>query len=94
MHSLDLYEEYRNARGEVALAKDKLLTIDTSSSQNCSKFGIHPNLPLLRDLYDDGEAIFLANIGVLTEPVTKDDYEDKTLTQLFAHNTSESDFKG
>jgi len=34
---------------------------------------------------------FFANVGVLFEPVTKDDWDEKTLTQLFAHNIQQRD---
>ena len=86
---IDLYTEYKNARGDIALAKEDLLTIDVNAtSQQCSKFGIHPNLPILQDLFNTSEAIFLTNIGVLTEPVDRENYRRKSLTQLFAHNAS------
>jgi uncharacterized protein (DUF1501 family) len=85
-----MYDEYKNVRGSIALEKDDLLPIDAeSSNQICSSFGIHPKLPVLKKLYDEKEAIFLAGIGVLTEPVNNQNYESKTKTQLFAHNTGQ-----
>jgi uncharacterized protein (DUF1501 family) len=85
-----MYDEYKNVRGPIALEKEDLLSIDAgSSNQICSSFGIHPKLPVLKKLYDEKEAIFLAGIGVLSEPVDKTNYESKTKTQLFAHNTGQ-----
>lgn len=81
-----MYEEYASVRGQIALSKDKLLTIDTNDDQVCNKFGLHPQLPVLQTLYEDEEALFFSNTGVLFEPVTKEDYAIKTTTQLFAHN--------
>ena len=73
----------------MGLPNTSLLPIDaSSSSQPCNMFGIHPNMPFLKNLYDEKDASFIAGIGVLTTPVTKNDYNDKTRTTLFAHNTS------
>ena len=53
----------------------------------CSTFGIHPNLPHLKSLYDGDDLLWVANMGVLQEPVTKENWRDKTgKTSLFAHN--------
>jgi len=83
----DMYEEYNKARGAVALSKQALLTIDSSASpQVCSTFGLHPDLPFLKTLYDEKDLLFVANAGVLTEPANRFTYKEKTKTQLFAHN--------
>lgn len=85
-----MYSEYKNVRGSVSIDKADLLPIDTASSnQVCDVFGVHPALPILKDIYDDGEAAFLAGIGVMSEPVSRENYMVKTKTELFAHNTSE-----
>ncbi len=85
---IDLYAQYEKVRGSVAIRKKDLLKIDASTSkQQCKKFGIHPSLPILKQLYDGGDALFLASIGVLTKFVTKDNYISDTGTLLFAHNT-------
>lgn len=82
------FPQYEIARGSVALSKSTLLQIDTSNSeQPCSTFGVHPQLPVLRDIYDDEELTFYANTGVLFEEVNQMNWETKTPTQLFAHNT-------
>jgi uncharacterized protein (DUF1501 family)/uncharacterized protein (DUF1800 family) len=88
----NLYEQYRTVRGSVALSKDDLLQIDASTSlQPCNRFGIHPSLPIFQELYNSGDAMFLAGIGVLSKPVTKSNYRDDTKTRLFAHNTMQSE---
>jgi hypothetical protein len=67
----------------------QLLPINaTGSSQACDTYGIHHGMSVLKNLYDQGEASFIAGIGVMTEPVTMEDYIDKTVTQLFAHDKS------
>lgn len=85
-----MYDEYKSVRGSVALSKDDLLPIDAQDSgQVCKNFGLHPNLPFIQNLYAEGDVSFFAGVGVLSEPVSKNNYWFKTKTQLFAHNTGE-----
>jgi hypothetical protein len=87
-----LYKDYKLARGNIAISKADLLEIDSSNSnQQCHRFGLHPKLTFLQQLYNDGNALFFSGIGVLTIPVNKDDYDAKTKTQLFAHNTLQAE---
>ena len=86
---LDLYAEYQNIRGTVALAKETLLPIQSNgTAQPCAVFGLHSSLNLLKNLYDEGTALFLANIGVLDRPVSNQNYLQLTAAQLFAHDAS------
>ena len=84
----DLYQDYENIRKDLSLSKSSLLQIDASSSdQPCSKFGLHPNLGFVKSLYDAGDLSFIANMGVLQEHVTKENWKEKSKrTSLFAHN--------
>uniref|UniRef100_A0A7S1BVX8 Uncharacterized protein n=1 Tax=Corethron hystrix TaxID=216773 RepID=A0A7S1BVX8_9STRA len=84
-----LYESYQLERGSISLSKEELLEINSNNpDQPCSVFGLHPRFNQLQNLYNKGEVLFAANIGVLTEFVTKDDWYLKHdgQTQLFAHN--------
>ena len=76
---------HTDIRQQVALAKHELLPIP-ATGQVCSEFGIHPQLPAIKDLYNDEDLLFFANTGVLSQPVNKDNYYELTNTQLFAHN--------
>lgn len=83
----DQYQEYSNARGSHTIAKTNLDSISTTG-QNCAEFGVNKEFGLLTDLYNKGEALFVANMGVLSKPMNKhDDWKDETSFQLFAHNT-------
>merc|ERR1719266_2104152 len=83
----NMYQEYLDVRGDIALSNITENVIDASgSAQVCDNFLLHPNLPCLKTLYDQKDALFFANTGVMTEPVTKEDWQYKTKTQLFAHN--------
>ncbi len=74
----------------MALEKISLQQIDaTTSSQPCNVFGIHPQLPFLKKLYDEKDLSFVAGIGVLSKPVTNKNFNRETETRLFSHNSSE-----
>ena len=90
----DLYEEYANVRGVAALPKADLLPIDVpkENKQPCDTFGVHPSLPFIHELYQNGSATFFANLGTMVEPITKEEFTarggatKKTPTALFSHN--------
>lgn len=87
-----MYDKYSSARGEVALHQNSLLTIDaTSSDQVCDTFGLHGNLPYLQTLYQNNDLLFLSNVGYLTEPATKENWQQTQLTALFSHNTQQEE---
>ncbi len=82
----DMYKEYAKARGQLAVSKESLLPIN-AQNQICSSFGIHPNLPILQQLYNDDDASFFLNMGILSQPLKKtDDWITKSKIRLFAHN--------
>jgi len=86
----DLYEEYAATRTMAAIPKNELRSIDvTGSNQPCDTLGLHPMMPFLQSAYDAGEALMYANVGCLSEPVTKRQVIQKNVTvplSLFAHN--------
>ena len=83
---------HTDIRQRVALAKNELLPIN-ASGQVCSEFGVHPDLPAIKDLYDDGDLLFFANTGVMSQPVDKNNYFELTNTQLFSHNHMQREAK-
>lgn len=88
--SHDLYGEYVSTRTVLAIARNSLLPLDASTSnQTCRILGLHPALPFLKRAYDGGEAAFFANVGALVEPVTSAQVAAKSARlplSLFAHN--------
>ena len=76
---IDLETQYQDVRTDIALAKSTMLEIDaTSQSQPCNKFGLHPELTFVQSLYNDGDVSFIANIGSMVEPITKEEYNSKS----------------
>lgn len=62
------YQKYANVRQTMAIAHDQLLPIVGNSH------GFHPNLPGLRDLYNEGKLAVASNIGNLFAPISRDAY--------------------
>ena len=88
----DMYAEYKSVRTSLSLEKSTLLPIDTSgSNQICDTFGLHPNLSTLQSLYNDQDMLFVSNVGVLSEYVTKDNW--RSTPSLFAHNAMQSEIQ-
>ena len=95
----DRYAEYASVRAEIALSRSSLLPVSTSgavagrtdnNTQPCARYGLHPNTPALHRLYNAGDALWVANMGTLVEPLTREEYTAKIKprpAQIFAHNT-------
>jgi len=74
-HGPSEYAEYKRVRGGVALPQASLLGINPLGSPGL-QLGLHPGLPELKKLFDDGHAAFVSNVGTLIEPITKNDYDN------------------
>lgn len=79
----DLYAQYQQVRGTgeggVALMPNQLLPIPVpQGTQPCDTFAMHYKMTNLKQMYDDNELSFYANVGALVEPVTKAEYRAKT----------------
>jgi len=86
----DLFSEYQECRGVAALDRADLLPIFSNSSLHpCQEFGLHGSMPFLKSMYDAEDLAFLANIGPLIEPTSRDQYYSRSTRlppSLFAHN--------
>lgn len=80
----NLREQYEFIRTSIAMTDDERTRIVSAKGQPCSEFAIHQDLPVVERLYRDGDLSFFANVGVIDEPITKDDFY--RTTELFAHN--------
>lgn len=94
----DAHREYVTARGGlyteaaddggIALPVGDLLPIE-SARQPYAEFGIHPDLPFLQKLYNEGNAAFVANVGTLVEPTSLSQYRNRSVrlpAGLFSHS--------
>lgn len=61
------YATYRASRSNLALAPEQLIGIQPLGGE---PFGVHHRMPELAQLFTNGQAAFIANVGTLVEPVT------------------------
>jgi len=58
----------------------------SAANQPCSSFVVHPELKFMKELYDQQDLLWVANAGVVNQNgMTKNNFNAKTKTQLFAH---------
>jgi uncharacterized protein (DUF1501 family) len=77
------YQNYAKIRGPLALAKSTLLPLAPQPN-----FALHPSLPEVQSLFNNGNAAFLANVGTLLQPTTRAQYlasAVSTPANLFSH---------
>jgi uncharacterized protein (DUF1501 family) len=79
------YSNVRAAAG-LAIAQASLLPVSPVSG---GSYGFHPNMPEIRDLFNQGKLAVLCNNGPLVEPLTRTTYQNgtgKKPLQLFSHS--------
>ncbi len=84
------YADYSSARGGennggLAIPKAQLLPISDAGGR---EFGLHPSMTMLRSLYTQGKAAFVANVGSLVQPIDKAAYlanDNRLPLGLFSH---------
>jgi len=77
------YNQYQNARTNLALARNSLLPL------NGNQQAFHPSMPDLQNLYNSNKLSVVTNVGALIEPTTRDTYINKSVqlpADLFSHN--------
>jgi uncharacterized protein (DUF1501 family) len=77
------YSNYASLRGPLALPQGQLLQL-----QSLPNYGLHPNLPEVRQLVDGGVGALVANVGTLVQPTTRTTMSStQTLPDnLFSHS--------
>ena len=83
----DEYSQYAVTRSNLAIPANELLGIQPVNIPGRA-FGLHPAVPQLRQLFDQGHLSFITNIGTLVEPVTLEQIQAKNVRLplgLFSH---------
>lgn len=85
--SLDQYASYAAGRGvDLAIPQASLLPVSPLSG---GSYGFHPQMPEIRDLFNQNRCAVVTNVGPLVEPLTKTTYQNGTAKkplQLFSHS--------
>lgn len=81
---------YLSDRGAVAIQEEAINTANTEinvPSEASPEFGLHPSMPNLAGLFNQGNATFVNNVGTLAQPTTPLNYNTVGLPrQLFSHS--------
>jgi len=83
-----LVEGYSNVRAASGLAIPQA-SLHAISPVSGGSYGFHPNMPEMRDLFNQGKLAVLCNNGPLVEPLTRTTYQNgagKKPLQLFSHS--------
>jgi uncharacterized protein (DUF1501 family) len=84
------YSAVRTAGGSsIALAQNTLLGL------NGVNYGLHPSLPEIQSLYNSGAAALITNVGTLTQPLTKAQYQAGTAnpSNLYSHPDQQEEWQ-
>lgn len=91
------YNAYSAARGgPTGLALPQATLVPVTPRSTTQPFGLHPSLAPLKSIWDGGSLAVLANVGTLTEPVSKADYTSgrKSIPEsLFSHADQQSQWQ-
>jgi uncharacterized protein (DUF1501 family) len=82
---------YNNARSsdQLALSTSGPTPLLTISPTTGGSYGLHPNMPEMQALFNQGKLAILCNNGPLVEPLTRTTYQNgtgKKPLQLFSHS--------
>ncbi len=86
------YAVYANARQNLAIPQNQLLPVNPLTSDG-AQYGLHPSMVGIQTLFESRQAAFVANVGPLVEPTTRDQYRNGSVTvptQLFSHNDQQA----
>jgi uncharacterized protein (DUF1501 family) len=79
---------YSAARPNLVIPRDTLLPLTPTAGNAGVDWGLHPSMPELGNLFEQGRAALLANVGPLMAPTTADDYRNSRVPlppELFSH---------
>ena len=89
------YNVYSRSRQNLALERDALLPI-SPLTRDGAQYGLHPNMGAIQTLFDSARVAFIANVGPLIEPTTREQYANGTVAlppRLFSHNDQQDQWQ-
>lgn len=87
------FSAYQQIRGVLSLQQSSLLAVNTKAG---AAYGLHPRLVNLRNLYTQGKAAMVFNVGTLVRPTTKSQYENNTVPlprNLYSHSDQQQQWQ-
>ena len=92
----DDYATYASARLASGLAIPQSSLLQISPPRVASRFGLHPSLTGLHDLWNQGKLAVVCNVGPLVEPTTRTSYVSRTAhlpQNLFSHSDQQNQWQ-
>ena len=89
------YAQYAATRANLALAQNTLLPITPTNNAGI-QLGLHPAVPELQALFQNGSAAFVANVGTLVQPATTKAMYNASLNMplgLFSHSDQQEQWQ-
>ncbi len=87
------YSLYAKGRGPLALPQASLLPVNNGNDV----YGLHPKLVEVRNLYQQGKAAVVANLGMLVKPIDRNIYNTNNTAiipnALFSHSDQSSQWQ-
>jgi len=65
------YQDYQQSRSNLALARDTLLPLAGYQDSQGRRFGLHPSMPEVQQLFQRRQLAFVANVAPMIEPVSQ-----------------------
>jgi uncharacterized protein (DUF1501 family) len=89
------YAQYNAARGAQGLAIPQASLLPITPPSIGLNFGLHPNLTELKTLWDQQKLGIVANVGTLTQPLTRAQYQSGAPRpmQLFSHSDQSNQYR-
>ena len=89
------YNVYSQSRQNLAVDRASLLPI-SPLSRGGAQYGLHPNMGAVQTLFESARVAFIANVGPLIEPTTKEQYLSGSVAlppRLFSHNDQQDQWQ-
>jgi uncharacterized protein (DUF1501 family) len=92
----DDYATYASARQASGIAIPQSSLLQISPASITSRFGLHPSLIGLSDLWNQGKMAVVCNVGPLVEPTNRNSYINRTAripVNLFSHSDQQNQWQ-
>ena len=81
------YDIYNTTRSNLAIPRNEVLPINPGNTGN-RKFGLHPAMTDIQNIFNNGNLAFISNIGTLIQPTTAEQTKNESVPLplgLFSH---------
>ncbi|MEL6192720.1 MAG: DUF1501 domain-containing protein [Bacteroidota bacterium] len=91
---IDEHKGYEEIRGEAAIPREEILPI-TALNPDGKEYGVHPNLPGIKALFDQRKLSFIANVGTLVRPTSMNDFRlgQHLPKRIFSHSDQQEQWQ-